>query len=190
MFFLLHDAAAPRRFRISSPLRRFAKGGGSSQSTSSTSNQTVNDSRQTDNKIATSGTSIVAAGGSSVGEVTIESQDAATTQAAISAAASTSEKAILSNSDTSRAALTSAERLGRYSFDAARDLGAASLQVSAGVARDTLASTDKTIAAAARAFEAAQGADTSKLQDTLTRIALGALLVGGVVGTAYILKKK
>lgn len=205
---LLLSEDSPRRFRAASFDRRFRKGGGSSQSQSSTSNQTVNDSKQTDNRIATSGTSIVAAGGSSVGEVTIESQDAATTQAAISAAASTSEAALESNRKTSAEALKSAVDLGKYSFDASRDLGTAALDISKGISgqafdfakasqetaaknnRDTLAFTDSAISKASAAFGAAKSGDTAQLQDTLKQIAIGALLVGGVVGTAYLLKRK
>lgn len=177
---LLHDDdAAPRRFRRASFDRRFAKGGSSSQSTSATTNNTDNSTHQIDNKIATSGTSVVAGAGASIGDINWESQDAATTKAAIDSAGMTAGKAIDGNAAVAAAALGTAAALGETATRAAVDTNAA-----------TLAFTDKAIARTADAFATAKSGDAGQLQTTLKQIALVALVGGTVIGGLFLLRKK
>lgn len=172
------DDAAPRRFRRASFDRRFGKGS-SSQSTSSTSNATDNSTHQIDNKIATSGSSVVAGAGATIGDINWESQDAETTTAAIESAGLTAGKALDGNAAVATAALGTAARLGEITTAAATATN-----------RDTLAFTDAAIQKAANAFETAKSGDAGQLQNTLKQLALAALVGGTVLGAVVLLRKK
>ncbi len=187
------DAPA-RRFRIASPLRRFRKG--SSNSDAKTTTETVNTTTTQDRKIAAEAGSIVAAEGSTI-NAHIESLDARVAAAAISGATQSAASASASNAAVTDRAFSFGDETVRRSLALADstitangNLAATTIAATATGQREIVDFTNQAISKTTEAFKAAQSGSTAQLQDTLKKIALAGLFVGGAVAVTYVLKKK
>lgn len=195
MLYLEYEYEAPTgRFRTSSPRRRFRKG--SSTSDARTETTTTNTTVTQDRKINGEAGSIIATEGSTI-TANIESLDAKVAAAAIAGANESARLALISNSGVTDRAFTFGDETVRRSLALADsaitangNLATATISATSSGQREIVDFTDRAIAQTTAAFKAAQSGNTAQLQDTLQRIALAGLFVGGAVAVVYVWKKK
>lgn len=181
------------------PCRNLLFKGGLSGDRSSSEANTTNNTTQTtitqDRRFTAGDGSIVATEGSSI-NATIESLDARVAEAALKSASDSAVASIAGNVAVNKAAFD----FGKDAFREAAGLASDAVAGSRSVAEATLAAasqgnreivdlTDRTLARMVETQKAASAGGAATLADTLRKIAIAGLLVGGGVTALYVFKR-